>query len=199
MIERTLIGLRRVEVPVGLEDRVSRRMQAEEEAAGWVGHWARLAGRWVWAGAAVACAGVLLLALSSVQGRRAYRAGQEIAVRSGNRSGNRLAGTSLSPAPVAASRAGVAPIVRISEGADAGRPAASARVRSERVSSRHVSLRRARSLPAPEPPLTEEEKLLQRVARSGNQQEMALLNREVQAKEEASARAQFRAFAEREY
>jgi hypothetical protein len=55
---------------------------------------------------------------------------------------------------------------------------------------------RAPSHPAPEEPLTQEEKLLLRVVHRGDSREMAILNPEVRAKNEAEDEAEFRQFVE---
>ena len=183
VIERTLSGLRGVEVPAGLENRLLQAVRAADAAAGSTGRRAWFAGWRGWAGLGVACAAVLVVALGPVQGRNASRAGEKIA--------DRVA------VPVCRPVVGNTPAVLNQVRVDGDR--AAARVRPARVSGRRMSLQRGRSLPVQEPPLTDEEKLLQRVARSGNQQEMALLNPEERAKEEASARAQFRAFTEQQY
>jgi hypothetical protein len=60
--------------------------------------------------------------------------------------------------------------------------------------AREIRPKQLASFPAPEPPLTEEEKLLQRIARSGNQQQLAVLNPELRAKEEAASEAAFEQF-----
>lgn len=59
-----------------------------------------------------------------------------------------------------------------------------------------LSEMRAPSHPAPEFPLTAEEKLLQRIAQSGNPRQQALLNPEVCEKQEAVAEAEFHEFVE---
>jgi hypothetical protein len=48
--------------------------------------------------------------------------------------------------------------------------------------------------PAPKAPLTEQEKLLLRIARSGNPHELAMLNPAVRAKQEAAEEAEFQKF-----
>jgi hypothetical protein len=55
---------------------------------------------------------------------------------------------------------------------------------------------RAPSHPAPEAPLTNEEKLLLRVVHSGDPQLIAMLNPEIRAKREAESEAEFQKFAE---
>ncbi|MGA3136765.1 MAG: hypothetical protein ABSC88_12300 [Terracidiphilus sp.] len=55
---------------------------------------------------------------------------------------------------------------------------------------------RAPSHPAPEAPLTNEEKLLLRVVHSGDPQLIAMLNPEIRAKQEAESEAEFQKFAE---
>ncbi|HEY1808829.1 MAG TPA: hypothetical protein VGG42_09720, partial [Acidobacteriaceae bacterium] len=51
--------------------------------------------------------------------------------------------------------------------------------------------------PAPPQPLTEQEKMLLRVAQVGNPQEMAMLNPEIRAKKEAQSDQEFQRFFER--
>jgi hypothetical protein len=55
---------------------------------------------------------------------------------------------------------------------------------------------RAPSHPAPEAPLTQEEKLLLRAVHTGDPQVMAMLNPEVRARQEAESEAEFRKFIE---
>ncbi|MGA9670359.1 MAG: hypothetical protein WBQ94_14195, partial [Terracidiphilus sp.] len=52
------------------------------------------------------------------------------------------------------------------------------------------------SYPAPKAPLTQEEKLLLRVVHEGDPQEMAMLNPEIRAKQEAQSDAEFQEFVE---
>jgi hypothetical protein len=63
----------------------------------------------------------------------------------------------------------------------------------ERTSLREM---RAPSHPAPEEPLTEEEKLLLQVVHKGDAQEMAMLNPAVREKQEAEEEAEFHKFVE---
>jgi len=55
---------------------------------------------------------------------------------------------------------------------------------------------RAPSHPAPEAPLTSEEKLLLRVVHTGDPQLMAMLDPEERAKQEAASEAEFQKFVE---
>ena len=55
---------------------------------------------------------------------------------------------------------------------------------------------RAASHPAPEEPLTREEKLLLRVVQKGDSQQMAMLNPQVREKQEAESEAEFKKFVE---
>jgi len=55
---------------------------------------------------------------------------------------------------------------------------------------------RAPSRPAPEEPLTDEEKLLLRAVRLGDPQVTAMLNPEVRARQEAESEAEFQRFAD---
>lgn len=202
-IERTLAGLREVEVPAALEDRVLRVLRGVEEEAVSDGRLGWFAGWIVWAGVGAACAAMVLFAFTSQQGRWVSRAGQDGAIRAG-RTAVRSAAATLPVASSAAEPSGVGSEMAVTpvEGTrvrvESGRAGERVRGHSAKGSVRRVSMPLGRSLPLPEPPLTEEEKLLQRVVRSGNQQEMALLNPQERAKEEASARADFRAFAEQQ-
>jgi hypothetical protein len=47
------------------------------------------------------------------------------------------------------------------------------------------------SFPAPEPPLTEEEKLLRRIVSKGNQQDIAMLNPQIRAEDQDRNEAEF--------
>ena len=55
---------------------------------------------------------------------------------------------------------------------------------------------RAASHPAPEEPLTGEEKLLLRIVQKGDSQQMAMLNPQVREKQEAESEAEFKKFVE---
>jgi len=55
---------------------------------------------------------------------------------------------------------------------------------------------RAVSHPAPEEPLTGEEKLLLRIVQKGDSQQMAMLNPQVREKQEAESEAEFKKFVE---
>jgi hypothetical protein len=55
---------------------------------------------------------------------------------------------------------------------------------------------RAASHPAPQAPLTQEEKLLLRIVHAGDPQQMAMLNPEIRARQEAENEAEFQEFVE---
>jgi hypothetical protein len=61
-----------------------------------------------------------------------------------------------------------------------------------------ASLRQMRTVshPAPEEPLTREEKLLLRIVQKGDSQQMAMLNPQVREKQEAESEAEFKKFVE---
>jgi hypothetical protein len=61
----------------------------------------------------------------------------------------------------------------------------------------HSGKRRSLSKPAPEAPLTQQEKLLLRIAQSGNPHELAMLNSEIRTRREAQDDAEFQEFVER--
>jgi hypothetical protein len=194
--EKVLAGLRNSEVPLGLEHRILEAVQANTSAdltpnwrrgrLPWLLTTARPVHTWAWR-AALGCTMAISLALTL-----AYLHGHN---------------PTHSKLPSVSTHSLLA--------VDSGQHAQNAHLRSHALimptraktpakkphlldATDSVSLRemRAVSHPAPKAPLTEEEKLLLRIARSGNPHELAMLNPVVRAQQEADEEAEFHEFVE---
>ena len=163
-IERTLAGLRGVEPPIGLEERVLRAVLSQPARV-------EQRRRATWQLVSMPVAALVLVALL-LQGRRpsvAPRHGPERSLPSLNR-------------PERAELPVKPPVERIRM-----------RSRAVRF-HKPVHGDRQRSFPAPEPPLNEQERLLLVIARTGHEPEWALLNPEKRADEDATRSAAFNDF-----
>jgi hypothetical protein len=175
-IERALSGLRQVEAPAGLEDRVLQAMRHKREAAEehvdspWPTRWLS------WIGLGLAATAALLM-VATTRHQHNSDSGEQ---QSPGISAARL------PEPAAESKAP-------RNGFDGPVSVKPERRQVHRV-VRQVHAEQVMGFPAPEPPLTEEEKLLQRIARSGDQQQLAMLSPELRAKDEAASEAEFKQF-----
>lgn len=195
-IQKVLAGLRDAEVPPGLarrireaaEDRASTK--AGSKARGWRRLWlpgaARLAeGKWAWR---VAFAGMIAVSLAIVVARFGNAPTQQMrhSDSAGTRASAGLAGVRHDARVMPLGRG-----IRVEN----KMPARKTRLvgTSDSASPREM---RAASHPAPEAPLTQEEKLLLRVVNEGDPQQMAMLNPEVRAIEEAKSEAKFQEFVE---
>jgi hypothetical protein len=168
-IERVLAGLREVETPMGLEGRV---LVAMDERAAARSAWRPKMG-WV-----VACgvAGVLVVGVLMVRPSRV--------------AGDKFAGVHAVPVKVEHERKRNTEILRVAQN--------DLRFRGVRKISRDVAVRAERTdvggFPAPPMPLTQEEKLLVRVAHRGDATELTPLNAEARARQEAEFDAEFQEF-----
>ncbi|SNT31293.1 hypothetical protein SAMN05421770_107120 [Granulicella rosea] len=210
-IEKVLGGLREVQAPAGLEQRVLRRV-AEMEAAGprpvWQPVWLASLGRgrsmaYGLAVAALIAGGAALLAvrrpvrmgLDSAQGFSAARTAEDAPDASKNRQRHEP-------------RQGAFAALRTTSSLGDGRQKA---IRSKRLSGVFSDARRpatpedaaeskalsdtlAASHPAPPMPLTEQERLLLKIAHTGDPEELAALNPELRDRALAKGAADFRAF-----
>jgi len=174
-IDRVLAGLREAAAPEGMERRILEAVR--ERAAVREGAAASARQTWVWgialAGAAALCAAIYLTGFGT---------GHKSAVAKGhtNAAQARAVAVQGSPrVPVGPARAG-------------GTQARVERVEAE--DSLEVREMRAPSLPAPEMPLTEQERLLLRIAHQGDPELLAMLEPEVQAKLEADDVAEYQRF-----
>jgi hypothetical protein len=205
-IEKVLMGLREADAPAGMERRVLEAVEGRAAEGTCVGWW-RLTPGWLFApaqrvrGVSVAGAvltGVVAVALLLVANRRFEPAAARSALDRA-----RVEVTTPAASEVMAKDAWL-PSPKLK--ARMGRRTGLGRVRVGRVrvgsvrvagGGDSVALRemRAASHPAPPLPLTEQERLLVRIAETGSPQEIALLNPEMRAKEEAKREAEFqRAF-----
>ena len=175
-IGKVLAGLRDTEAPQGMERRILDAVEARASAR------QVAAPRWTWG---VAIAGVvavcLVLAITAIHWHeRPSTQAQQHAVPAESKGGAQ--GASLLPnkpiAPVGVRTATrKAPPISADE--------------AVLLSELH-----APSHPAPEAPLTNEEKLLLRVVHTGDPQLMAMLNPEERARQEAESEAEFQKFVE---
>jgi hypothetical protein len=191
-MERVLAGLRDAEAPAGMERRI---LEAVQSSAPRKREWS-LALPWRVAGmrtCAIAVAGVV--AVSSMvywTALREHRAG------SGSRESRSQMVPGSTPYPtVQRATAGVNPTLpeRLAVGEREKTPIRRARfVRGEKSAALQET--QAANHPAPEAPLTEEEKLLLRIAHKGDPMEIAALNPVLWAKRDAEEQAEVKKFFE---
>ena len=172
-IDRVLAGLREAAAPEGMERRILEAVR--ERAALREGAAASARQPLVWgialAGAAALCAAIYLTGFGT---------GHKSAVAKGHTNAAQArAGEVRGSLAVGPARAG-------------GTQARVERVEAE--DSLEVREMRAPSLPAPEMPLTEQERLLLRIAHQGDPELLAMLEPEVQAKLEADDVAEYQRF-----
>jgi hypothetical protein len=176
-IERLLAGLRDAEPSAGIERRILEEMEAREAAAA-APLWPRLRSSWLLRPAiamSLACAVASLIVAIAVHQPRHRPADV--------RSHSTRADVRQTAGPQAvAQQAPIAP----------RRVASRVSVRRPRVPA--VPETQAASFPAPPLPLTEQEKLLLRLAHRGDAEDMAILNPDVQAAQSAQATQQFQQF-----
>jgi hypothetical protein len=194
-IDRVLAGLRNVEVPTGMEDRI---VAAAQSLASTKSASTRLPGKPLW-----------LLALTDRQ--RAWRAASAVAVAAIVAA---VAVTAIHRHPATQSELHSNPAVLQARDLRTEEPDARLTPRTPVIPTRsrlhtqsahlvaadsmaYPHRRRSLSQPAPEAPLTQQEKLLRRIAQSGNPHELAMLNSEVRTRREAQEDAEFQEFVER--
>ncbi len=193
-IEKVLAGLRNSNAPSGMERRILAAVQDHASARSrWC--WPRLRPIWLvtqpsrTAPMSVAW-GVALVAIFTLV----------LAVPAIHRRGHSLAQPKTNSVPLAALPPAASGIV--AEVAQPPAPGSNIQPRrktnTRRASSinHSVALRkmRAASYPAPPLPLTEQEKLLLRLAHKGNPVELAMLNPEMRARQDAESKAEFQRF-----
>ena len=177
-VERVLAGLREAEAPIGMERRILGAVLDRASVKS-----VRMP-LWAWS-TALACAMVACVAVSMV-----YRAAR-IPVQS-----------NLHSAP-----AGVMPKVALEITAKSVPPVLAAQNMRPRANVKRAKVVRegdsvafremdTASFPAPPMPLTEQEKLLLRIAHRGDPEELAMLNNEMRAKREADGQTEFQRFFE---
>lgn len=175
-IGKVLAGLRAAEASPGMERRILAAVEARASAP------PAATPRWVWS---VAMAGVaaasLFIAITAIH-RHEHPSTQAQQHALPAQSATREQQASLRP----------------NEPITPARTAAPARKKPPISAEEAALLRamRAPSRPAPEAPLTNEEKLLLHVVHIGDPQLIAMLNPEIRAKQEAESEAEFQKFAE---
>ena len=213
-IDKVLAGLRSPDAPVGMERRILDALQDQASARSRSG-WRRWRPIWLAAPArpfatrslvcGVALAGMFAVALAIPAIRRLGHAPAQSQLNPVP------AGSLPRPTPEVVAKSAQRPLpgssVRSMERANA-REQTNAReettvrrardVRNRDRDSDSVALdeMRAASHPAPPMPLTEQEKLLLRIAHRGDPVELAMLNHEIRAKQEEEAKAEFQRFFE---
>jgi hypothetical protein len=176
-IERVLAGLRETEAPAGMERRILEAVEASAATR------AAATPRWVWGmafgGMIAAC---LFIAITAV-----HRHGHQTTQAKGQAAPEKTVGVQQEPAP---SNRPIEPIRQ------AARSKAPRRIEHPVSDEDAVLLSemRAPSHPAPQAPLTNEERLLLRAVHLGDPQVIAMLNPEVRAREEAESEAEFQRF-----
>ncbi len=186
-IQQVLAGLRDCEAAAGMERRILEAVRdrpSARPAANWgglrpVAHWAAM---WPLAGGLVLV--VISVSLSFFLIHRTGHSPTRLSVQAAR-------AESVSPAASGkiAEENGSKTIARTR-----GNAAAQKRVRANAGDLVILRDMRTPSHPAPEAPLTEEEKLLLRIAHRGNAEEFALLNPEMQARQDAQIEADFQRF-----
>jgi hypothetical protein len=173
-IGKVLAGLREAEAPAGME----RRILSAVEARASVRQPTTL--RWAWSAAFAGVAAVsLFIAITAIHrhGQTTTQARHTVAPEStGAQVTSLQRNESITPVKAAMN------VRRVRHTNDANAVL--------------LQEMRAPSHPAPEAPLTQEEKLLLRVVHSGDPQLMAMLNPEERARQEAESEAEFQKFAE---
>ena len=186
-IQQVLAGLRDCEAAAGMERRILEAVRdraSARPAARWDGlrplaHWYAM---WPLAGG---LAFVLIsVSLSFLVIHRTGRTPARLPVQAA-----RVESLSAAASGKRAEENGAKPIARTR-----GNAAARKRVRTNASDLAILRDMRAPSHPAPEAPLTEEEKLLLRIAHTGNAEDFALLNPEMQARQDAQIEADFQRF-----
>ena len=170
-IGRVMTALRTAEPPAGMEGRIVARLQSQAQAD------VRKAPVWGWALGVGMAALVLAGWMVSRSGPRVQRPMQARAVEA-EPTWNRGSSEESAPQRLKPRR------VARSGGAAKAVPLA------RRLDEEQGMV----SYPAPEGPLTAEEKLLQRIARGGDDQDFALLNAETREQEIAAEKAEFESF-----
>ncbi len=195
-IEKVLAGLRDAEAPAGMERRILEAIEDRAIArsrSGWrrfrpiwlVGSAGPVRGRFL--AGEVAFAGVLAVVLAIPAIHRLEHAAPQ----------PKSSASTGSPRPAAASGL-IAKVARPQPPGASARAMVKTRVRragdvrdSDSVVFQEVL---TASHPAPPMPLTEQEKLLLRIAHTGDPVELAMLNPEIRARREAQGEAEFQEF-----
>ena len=191
IIHQALTGLREVQAPAGMEDRVLQTLQdraSSDSVWSWWRPVERTVRSWAWG---VAVAGVAVAFLS-------------LAVLSGHRRGHGTVESNRQPVLSTAQPATVPTAVAQHVPAPHAMPIKLAAVRKETQKTQPLSEEdaialsemRAPSHPAPEMPLTEQEKLMLRIVRGGDPVELAELDPRVRAAQDAEQKAEFKDFFE---
>lgn len=194
-VKRVLSGLREVEAPGGMERRILEAVR-ERTSTQSLPSWHRL--RWTWLAmptrpmAAISLAAIFVVALAIPSISRVRRLGHFSAqskrtvppVESQTPSASEVATRDMPPPSLSrGTRSG-------------GKP--NARRAARVLDSDSVALQgmRAASRPAPPLPLTEQEKLLLRIAHKRDPEELAMLDPEMRAKQDAEGKTEFQRFFE---
>jgi hypothetical protein len=176
-IRQVLEGLRDVETPNGMERRILDAVQDRASVRS-----ARMP-LWGWS-AALTCAMVALFAVSMAY--RVARTSVQMNVHS--------AAAGVSKGAVESTEKSEPQVVAV-QGVRLKTNAKRAKlVRDSEPAESHEM--HAASFPAPPMPLTEQEKLLLRIAHRGDPEELAMLNQEIRDKREADSNAEFQRFFE---
>jgi hypothetical protein len=198
-IERVLAGLRDVEAPDGMERRILAGLEGQRAAEARSGLrrfmpvWLAMAEGRVAARAlvcGVALAGVVVLALAIPAMRRAGRVPEHSEIVGGH-----VKVVPRTPSVIATGDGKRSS--RVSSGRSATTTnAPGAKPVSEADSDESIAMSeiQAASFPAPPMPLTEQEKLLLRIARKVNPVEMAMLDPKARAMQDAEEKAEFQRF-----
>ena len=177
VVRQVLTGLRDAEAPIGMERRILEAVQDRVPVRS-----ARLP-LWAWGGV-FACTAAVCVAISMI-----YRV-EHVPIQS-----------NLRPVPAGMLPIGSEAAVK-SELPPLSQPLVRVKANVKRAKVARgkdsVTLREMQtaSFPAPPMPLTDQEKLLLRVAHRGDPEELAMLNNEMRAKQEAEGKTEFQKFFE---
>ncbi len=189
IIDQTLAGLRDTQPPAGMEDRVLHAIQDRASSPSVWRWWRPLEMRaqsWSWGAAAAGIAAVFL----------------SLAVLSAHRRDHNTVESSRQPVPVKAQPPAVQ--TAVAEPAPHAMPVKRIAVRKGTQKTQSLSEEdaialsemRAPSHPAPEMPLTQQERLMLRIVHGGDPVELAELDPQVRAAQYAQQKAEFKDFFE---
>jgi hypothetical protein len=195
-IYKVLAGLRDAEAPPGLTRRIREAVEARalakagSKSRGWLPVWLPDLGRMAEGQSfrRIAFAGTIAVLLAIAVTR--FGNGPKQQTRHSDSEGTRVSTGLL----------GVRQDATIHPNIQTVKAGARLSARSVRLTGEAVAVSRSAMLavnhPAPEAPLTREEKLLLRVVNEGDPQQMAMLNPEIRAIEKAQSEAKFQEFVE---
>jgi hypothetical protein len=193
ILEQLLQGLRDAETPAGMELRILHALEDRSRALSpatrrWNGTSQSVARRWFWPIASgVAAATILLLAFAL------HRTTHPVSITAQSQATPAVSPTRAHALPTLVAIVSQATPPRKPAPHHASSLSAASLSAEERLCLREL---RAPSHPAPSEPLTAEERTLLRIAHTAAPEEIAMLNPEIRAREQAASAAEFERFAQ---